>query len=162
MSRWGELVDVRPWDPRAERGLVVDSWRASWAPHTRPLLPPRLAGPIVEEYLRRCDRVLVAAVPGVDRLVCGWVARQGPGVLAYLYVLHDYRRRGIGDRLLREAGIDPRGPRWRYVFGTRRMLQLCRPDERHPDRVPWTGVFDGKIRPNGRNVDADRRGAQRG
>lgn len=142
--RWGELVEVRPWRPADERNLVVNSWVASWWRYSRPAMSPQACGPLIEEHLASCDQVLVAVVPGVARVIPGWIARARPGVIAYLYVLHDYRRQGIAERLLREAGIDPRGVRWRYVFGTPRMRQLCRLDEKRPDRVPWKGVPDGK------------------
>lgn len=146
MTAWGDVVQVRPLDPTPaakERALVIDSWRLSWSPHARPQLSAASASAVVEEYFRRAE-VLVAVVPGVERLVCGWVARLGPGLIAYVYVVHHYRRQGIASRLLREAGIDPRGARWRYAFGTPRMRQLCRPDPRRPTRVPWRGVPHGQ------------------
>lgn len=144
MVDWGQLVEVRPLD-RARPGelaCVLRSWIMSWSPHAQPPLTPAQADPIVEQHLERCDLVLVATVPGVERTVCGWVARLAPGTIAYLYVMHDYRRRGIGARLLRAAGIDPRGARWRYVFPTPRMRRLCRPDPKRPGRIPWKGVSD--------------------
>lgn len=140
------MVEIRKLDrerPR-ELNLVLSSWARSWAQHAQPSLSPAQVGPIVGDHLNRCDLVLVAVPPGVERVVCGWVARAEPRLVSYVYVLHDYRRAGIATRLLLEAGIDPRGTRWRYVFGTPRMRRLCRPDPRRPDRVPWTGVPDGK------------------
>jgi GNAT superfamily N-acetyltransferase len=150
--RWGDVIDVRPLDvapDRRERSLVLDSWTMSWVPHTLPALTPMHAAPIVEHYLGRADQVLVAVVPGIARTVVGWVARLGPGVLGYLYVMHDYRRHGIGERLLRSVELDPRGSRWRYVFATRRMRQLCRPDPRRPERVPWKGEHGQEERRRG-------------
>jgi GNAT superfamily N-acetyltransferase len=145
MTRWGDVVTVRALDrtpARRELAAVLGSWASSWAPHAQPRLPMAAVDAVVKDYLARCDRVLVAD-PGVGNVICGWVARLEPGVVAYLYVMHDYRRRGIGERLLREAGVDPRGRTWRYVFGTPRMRRLCRPDPKRPDRVPWRGVPNG-------------------
>jgi len=150
--RWGDVVEVRAPDPTPsakERVLILDSWGSSWGPHARPPMAGRVVRQVVEQYLDRCDLVLVAT-PGVGRTICGWVARLEPGVLAYLYVMHDYRRRGIAERLLREVEIDPRGEKWRYVFGTPRMRRLCRPEPRRPDRVPWRGAPHGQETPRRR------------
>lgn len=152
MTKWGALVEILPMEARWLR-LVQNSWAASWMPHSQPPVSRSVADSIVDDHLKACDEILVAVPPGVEGSVCGWIARRAPGVVSYLYVLHDFRRRGIADRLLREAGIDPRGARWRYVFSTRRMRQLCRPDPKRPDRVPWTGVTYGK--------EAERRAAGR-
>jgi GNAT superfamily N-acetyltransferase len=141
LRRWGDVVQVRELERGGEeQRLVLSSWARSWGPHSRPRLEPARVDAVVEDYLARCDRILVAVIPGVKRVVCGWVARLQPGLIGYLYTLHDYRRAGIATRLLREAGIDPRGPRWRHAFGTPRMRRLCRPDPSRPDRVPWNGA----------------------
>jgi GNAT superfamily N-acetyltransferase len=146
-ARWGDVVEVRPpkeLERARELVFILSSWSRSWVPHTRPPLELAQVNDIVDRYHGRCDRVLVAVPPGVERVICGWVARLSPGVLGYLYVAHDYRRQGIGERLMLAAGINPRGERWRYVFGTPRLRKLCRPDPRRPDRVPWRGVPHGK------------------
>jgi len=149
MTPWGQLVHVRA-AVDDERAFVVDSWVRSWTPNTRPRMNCGQAAPIVVAHLARCERVLVAEVPGVAGTrgpkICCWAALLAPRVLGYVYVLHDYRRRGIATRLLADLGIMPRGGRWWYEFGTQRMRRLCRPDPRRPDREPWTGVPNGKDR----------------
>lgn len=149
MADWGQLIAVRPLDPRPaarERAYVIRAWIMSWSPHTHPPLLPSQAEPIVEAHLDRCDRVLVATVPGVAHVIAGFVARLEPGVLGYLYVSHDYRRHGIATRLMREAGLGPRGARWRYAFGTPRLRRLCHYNLRSPERTPWDGVPNGQGR----------------
>lgn len=158
MRDWGQFVIVRPLDARPstrEHALVVDSWILSWAPHAHPRLLPAQAAPIVEDHLARCDRVLVAEVPEVAGPICGWVARARPGVLAYLYVLHDYRRHGIAERLLRAVDIDPRA-RFRYSFATPRFRALCHFDPRRPTRIPWKGVPDHGHSRSARGYDRSR------
>lgn len=93
-----------------DRGLIVTTWLKSYRASI-PWLPRaefhRRYRPVIHEILSRdAAWTVVACSPDSEEHVLGWTCGEPDrDRLHYLFVKSDYRRLGVGARLLNEGGV---------------------------------------------------------
>lgn len=117
-----------------ELPFIFDSWSRSfrkspWAGCVPNYLWEQVVRACATEILDRGADVLVALAPGETRRVMGYSVAE-PGVLHWLYVKTDYRKLGIGRKLLSAATARwPVGPKT-YSHRTRASVSFLGADWR--------------------------------
>lgn len=127
--------------PAAEHDLdlVFATWLSSFrnararGPIPRSMYRDVYAAAIRDLLNRPSVRLLVAYVPDEEKGhadLFGWICFElgPPPVVHFIYVLHPYRRQGLGRQLFQAAGIDPGGP-FLYSYKTAVVSRLV-------DKIP--------------------------